>query len=577
MASVPGASRPVAKSSMGLMHCLVLALAAAGAELCIHGWLAGTVTYTHPRASAAGSALSFLFLTWFYLTVMASGRVLAWLSALAVFLAVALQYTLYHHLGQGVSAELLLLAEARCLDESLACIRQYLYAPALAVGGVFAVWVRACAFASPRRASRRTLASALAFGLCLSLVAYANDRGLMRSRLSSPTLEVPECLVDLCLQVRRQWAYRPPARRVPGPPKTAALGLNIVYVVAESLRSDHLGTNGYSRDTTPRLAQRVRQGAVCFTNVISGGDTTTRSFGRLMIEPTFPALRSLAERPTLFGYAKRAGYTTCAVVPTEVEDGPWWYDGSIDKLVLRADQAGDADGHGKRLDANMLPRLRETIASSAGRPLFLFVSTYCAHWPYAERYGYSPDCDTYRPSLQADDPGTFSDRQREKIINSYDNAIRYFDAWVGQVIDMFDGTDTVVIVTADHGQSLGEYGRWGHCSGTGEEAQLQVPLLLIPTSARAAEMAHLDPLRAKAALPVCHGNIFRTVLDLLGYTTADLQFSYPPSLYQVTPEDNRERRALLSSLRDPSVEARYDVFAVMDADGHLVKVEKQPR
>jgi arylsulfatase A-like enzyme len=182
--------------------------------------------------------------------------------------------------------------------------------------------------------------------------------------------------------------------------------------------------------------------------------------------------------------------------------------------------------------------------SSVGsiRPFFLFLNFMDVHGPYlpppdAPRHfwaGPAPSKKDARPedgwlALQARDaaspeqrPGRQQelDKVRHRLGDLYDDCLGGLDAhlgrFLGELRDAGRLADTWVVITADHGEHLGEHGQFGHGSSLYNE-QTHVPLVLIPPLG--AGTSGGDPYAAlrgrRIRVPVSHRDLARTVTDLL--------------------------------------------------------------
>lgn len=108
-------------------------------------------------------------------------------------------------------------------------------------------------------------------------------------------------------------------------------------------------------------------------------------------------------------------------------------------------------------------------------PSFVFVNYMDAHEPYRPR-------DEFRWNLNSINNKTDEEKASEAI-DKYDESVEYLDHWLGV---LFDGMkkrgvfeDSLIIVTSDHGQALGEGDYWGHGSLL-LESLINVPLLIRP-------------------------------------------------------------------------------------------------
>jgi glucan phosphoethanolaminetransferase (alkaline phosphatase superfamily) len=261
----------------------------------------------------------------------------------------------------------------------------------------------------------------------------------------------------------------------------------------------------------------------------------------LMVAPERPLHLDLYRNPSLFSYARQAGYHTSFVYANE-NDWDEFVDGEID-VVRRSKELAPGSGRWTfDTDAAMLPSIAD-LANRPGRQ-FLVVETYTSHWPYGDRYRSCPQCRVFRPDIPHG-PAPFSEAFRPKIVNSYDNAILYFDRFAASLIGGLK-KPTLVVVTSDHGESLGEGGMWGHCSGAVE--QMLVPLIIIATDARVAKAAGFEQLARVVDAPVSHANIFPTLLGYFGYDVRDLELPYATSLDALDPRGEADRAVLTSEI-----------------------------
>jgi arylsulfatase A-like enzyme len=131
------------------------------------------------------------------------------------------------------------------------------------------------------------------------------------------------------------------------------------------------------------------------------------------------------------------------------------------------------------------------------RPWFLFVNFMDPHAPYTpprrERLAFAPNVD---PNSVADDPRLYNSGRlpltpeaRAAVRDLYDGEIAAMDRAFGYLVAGlrkrgYDATNLLLIVTADHGESLGEHGFIGHLLGMSDDL-LHVPLLISGPSVRA--------------------------------------------------------------------------------------------
>lgn len=299
------------------------------------------------------------------------------------------------------------------------------------------------------------------------------------------------------------------AYRASTPPTT-----NVVLIVDESVRGDHLSLNGYGRPTTPLLDSLQARGVLHNWGIAASATTCSLGSNNLLLTgvTTLPDTEGRIRRqPSIFQYAKAMGYTTYYL------DGgsPLLWNGiSDDRRYIDHWEGADhfAAVAPYDIDRELARRLSQ-IAQTRGN--FIWINKRGVHFHYNNAF--PPDRVHWQPLLTevAYDPS-----RHDEIVNSYDNALHYnlngFFEILAQGSSVLD--TSVVLYTSDHGQTLAEDGqRRTHCGETRNEAL--VPLFMLARYARPA-----------AIVPASHSNIFATLLDLMGFPAEERPYDYAPSL-----------------------------------------------
>ena len=130
------------------------------------------------------------------------------------------------------------------------------------------------------------------------------------------------------------------------------------------------------------------------------------------------------------------------------------------------------------------------------RPFFLFLNYFDPHTPYHA-------------------PPRFRGSDRSPVI-AYDEEIRFMDHHLGRLFEGLDAEgllgQTLIVVTADHGELLGEHGRFGHGASL-EEPLLRVPLLVRPPG---------GGLQRRSGEPLQLSDVFGLVLGFVEATGSDV-------------------------------------------------------
>ena len=228
------------------------------------------------------------------------------------------------------------------------------------------------------------------------------------------------------------------------------------------------------------------------------------------------------------------GYLTAAFT-----DGGWM---SREMGFANAfDKYNDVGGH----FAAILPRVSDWLSGHYDQPFFLFVHAYDIHCPYVCREPYNSlyclDHSRHVPLAgRCGKPHlmnmVLNDADLQAISDHYDGGIASADAYVGELLDelrqlrLYD--EALIVVTADHGESLGEHDQIGH--GGLYLEQLLVPLIVkFPASWQIAPAVIDDPVEMVDVMP--------TVCDACGL---DLP-------------DHLDGRSLLPLIRDGEGGRRY--------------------
>jgi arylsulfatase A-like enzyme len=303
------------------------------------------------------------------------------------------------------------------------------------------------------------------------------------------------------------------ARRVPEAPP--APPPNVVLIVLDTVRADHLGCYGYARATSPSIDAFAR-GATRYTRAISSAPWTVPSHASMFTgKPPFEhgAHTVLGEGPsdhvnaldqrhlTLAEALGEAGYRTGAFAANAGFLARHW----------QLDQGFETYHVERVLAGELNERVFAWLEHEAREPFFLFVNYIDAHRPYNT----DPQAGLLDPPASRDtellddlieavlpgdaDPPAALVRQ---VIDQYDTAIVNLDREVGRLLESLGARGlaerTITVVTSDHGEYFGEHRLVEHSKDVYQPA-LAVPLL-IRTPGQAAGRA-VDDLVDSSDLP----------------------------------------------------------------------------
>ena len=290
----------------------------------------------------------------------------------------------------------------------------------------------------------------------------------------------------------------------------------LVLVVGETVRAANWGLSGYARQTTPELAEL---GVINFASVTSCGSNTEVSlpcmfspWGRRQYDE-----KLIRGSESLLDVAARAGFR---VVWIDNQSGCKNVCKGVEEMRPQAaDTPTLCDGE-RCLDAAMLKTLEKTVASTPGN-LLVVMHQMGNHGPaYFKRYP-----DAFKHYTPACEDADLAHCKTEAIVNAYDNAIRYTDHVVADVVRYLgkESThDAALIYVSDHGESLGENGLFLHGIpyAIAPDVQTRVPMVMWLSPGYASSFS-LNPtcVSERAKSPVAHDNLFHTVLGMLDVKT----------------------------------------------------------
>jgi len=257
-----------------------------------------------------------------------------------------------------------------------------------------------------------------------------------------------------------------------------------VIVSLDATRADHLSLYGYPLPTSPHLDRFAAQ-SIVFENARTVVPLTGPSHASLFTSryphghgafrngiPLKDSWTPLAE------HLRGNGYDTAAFV------SGWTLRGKLCGLAQGFDVYDDRIPHRYKLvnreryaeETNEAVRTFLDARQPSGKPLFLFVHYFDPHDPYRRQPEFFPALKQAADTVPAPFPGKI----RDTILN-YDSEIAYMDRNLGILLDLLREKgildDAVILILADHGESLGEHGYWGHGRRVYDQ-MMRIPLVV---------------------------------------------------------------------------------------------------
>lgn len=307
---------------------------------------------------------------------------------------------------------------------------------------------------------------------------------------------------------------------------------DVVLVVIDTLRADHLPSYGYPRQTAPNL-EALADEALVFDDALSVMGLTLPAHVSIMTG-IHPWTHHIARNgrvydgpfPTLAERLSEAGYQSGAFVSGIPLAGRQGLDRGFDRY---RDTRNQADHLEPRISAEVTTgRVLDWLEELGPEPFFLFVHYYDTHTPYnfpADRaLPFREDeglaaimrgTGVARRSIDELIPEVRLNGRKVELpsaINAYDNAIHRVDSQLGELLSALDrigrADRTLLIVTSDHGEGLGQHGYYQHQKNLYEE-QLHIPLIVRPPA-----LEGVKPGRVRGATSQL--DIAPTILDFAG-------------------------------------------------------------
>ncbi|DAB39315.1 MAG TPA: phosphoethanolamine transferase [Sulfuricurvum kujiense] len=293
----------------------------------------------------------------------------------------------------------------------------------------------------------------------------------------------------------------------------------VIVVVGEAARADHFSLNGYAQETNPLLRE---EDIINFTDVSSCGTETAVSV---------PCMFSALGREDYDGDKAKNTENIIDILTHHIGVNVLWRDNNSDSkgVAVRAEyedfktsERNPLCEDGECRDEGMLYGLDEYIKAHPKGDILIVLHQMGNHGPaYHKRYPkeyekFTPVCKTNQ----------LEQCSQAEIVNAYDNAILYTDAFLAKTINFlkkYDGEfDPAMIYVSDHGESLGENGLYlhGFPYAIAPDAQKKVPMIMWIGDHFGIDKAKL---KKRAAHPYTHDHLFHTLLNAMEVKTSVYQ------------------------------------------------------
>lgn len=349
---------------------------------------------------------------------------------------------------------------------------------------------------------------------------------------------------------------------------------NIILIVLDTVRKDHVSCYGSKRETTPHIDRLAGQG-VLFTNAISTASWTLPSHASMftgLYPSTHKATFAKAHIEDVTALTKvnflDEKFTTLAEV---LKDHGYSTGGFVAAAWCRAVfglgqgfdvYSDDYRSPGGRTAREINDDAFEWLKNQKKGPFFLFINYFDAHSPFdppqpfktlyqddpKSMDGYIQENKTIRYVIK--NKTKLPDALKERILALYDGEINYVDSEIGRLaaflksLKVYD--NSVIIITSDHGESFGEHYLMDHGRALYEEL-IHVPLIIIGPNI---------PMGVRRDFLVQNVDFMPTILELL-------KIQVPPSC---------QGKSFLKAMLSPDAsEPRNAAFSEASAERNWIK------
>lgn len=229
--------------------------------------------------------------------------------------------------------------------------------------------------------------------------------------------------------------------------------ITVVMIIGESLRADHLGINGYHRQTTPLLSTDTA--VISLPYMYTEPCYTHTSVPRIMTRGDVEHPDRDYEEPSFITLLNKAGFKTSWLANQEMVPTYSYFMHEADELSF-TNRNFSLYSYDKWLDEELLPLYAKSLSADAHRK-FILLHSIGSHWWYPSHF--TDDNAIFQPIIKSK---VVSANSAEAMINSYDNCIISTDRFVMDIIRELRDKKAVLIYVSDHGESLGEDGVWLH-------------------------------------------------------------------------------------------------------------------
>lgn len=253
-------------------------------------------------------------------------------------------------------------------------------------------------------------------------------------------------------------------------------GPNVIILLIDALRRDHLGVYGYHRNTSPNI-DRFSEEAVVFKKPISPSPYTYASVATLFTS-LYPSEHGVVrygykkadclnyEFVTLAEALREKGYITGAFTANLLVCKGLLFDQGFDAFNPSIDLAGQI-GSNKLRAPKLNEKALKWIHKNRQKPFFIYLHYMDVHAPYEPPKPY----DSLFKSAE----------EINEDVDQYDGEIRFTDYHIARFLKKLEEynllNNSIIVITADHGEAFREHGFTDHGNSVYNE-EIEIPLIV---------------------------------------------------------------------------------------------------
>lgn len=332
----------------------------------------------------------------------------------------------------------------------------------------------------------------------------------------------------------RDFNYHASSTRDPKQPEV------YIFVIGETARAGNWGLYGYERNTTPRLS--ARRDVIHFDDVLTQINATHKSVPLMLSPADALDFNQIYRQKSLITAFKQAGFRT-AFISNQLHNGSFtdFFADEADCTQYLIALKNKPHLH----DEALLPVVDSLLRSGATKQLIV-LHTYGSHFNYCERY--PADCRLFTPDRISE----IDRKNRQAMINAYDNSIVATDRFLDQIIERLarTGKTAAMLYLSDHGEDLldDDRDRFLHASPVPTYYQLHVPFILWFSPQYAQQFStEVQQARERHTTPFDSRVVFHTLLAIGGIDTEYRN----DTLSLVSPSFHLDKRYYLGERNTP--------------------------